>query len=75
MDLDEFLFYEKKKNKEFSNKVFAKKIGFSHTYLSNVMSGKYLPSAHILYEIDKYSNGQVDILKILREAYNNRKVK
>jgi transcriptional regulator with XRE-family HTH domain len=69
MDLKEYLFYEKNKNKEFSHKFFAKKLGLSHTYLSNIITGKYPPSAHVLYLIDKHTGGKVDVLQMLRKAY------
>ncbi len=72
MDLKEFLFYEKNKNKEFSHKFFAKKIGISHTYLSNIIVGKLPPSARVLYLIDKYTEGKVDIIKMLRDAYDGK---
>lgn len=72
MDLDEYLFYEKKKNKEFSDMKFAETLGFTKGYFSRVQSGVQLPSAHFLYLIDKHSEGKVDVLKMLKEAYSKK---
>jgi len=72
LDLDEYLFYEKKKNKEFSDTKFAKKLGFSTGYFSRVLKKKQLPSAHFLYELDKHSEGKIDIVKMLKEAYEQK---
>ena len=69
MDLDEYLFYEKKKSKDFSDNKFAQKLGYSKSYFSRVLTKKITPGAHFLYALDKLTEGKVDVLKMLREAY------
>ena len=72
MDLDEYLFYEKKKNKEFSETSFAKKLGFTPGYFSRILNKQQLPSAHFLYQLDKLTEGKVDVLKMLKDSYNQK---
>jgi transcriptional regulator with XRE-family HTH domain len=71
MDLDEYLFYEKKKNKKYSDRTFAKKVGVSHTHLSSLMKGRVAPSSKTAYNIFKISEGKVDVWKIIQNYYES----
>ncbi len=72
LDLDEYLFYEKKKSKDFSDTKFSQQLGYSKSYFSRVLTKKITPGAHFLYALDKLTDGKVDILKMLREAYKDK---
>jgi len=73
LDLDEYLFYEKKKNKDFSDTKFAQQLGYSKSYFSRILTKKIAPGAHFLYALDKHTEGKVDVVKMLREAYSKDK--
>ena len=73
MDLDEYLFYEKKKDPSFSNKKFAKKLGISQVHLSRILSGKFAFSAKVAIKISKITSGKVDIIKLLKKSHPEEK--
>jgi plasmid maintenance system antidote protein VapI len=60
MDLDEWLFYEKKKNTIFSRADFARKIRVAVNHLDRMAAGNYPISAPVAYKIWKYTEGKVN---------------
>jgi len=44
---------------------FAKEIGISRVYMSNIITGAYIPSRAIAIKIDKYTKGEVTKEEIL----------
>lgn len=69
LDLAEYLFYEKRKNKDFSYEVFANKLAITRYQLSKILSGKSLPSPRVAQAICKHTDYQVDGWKILKDYY------
>lgn len=75
MDLDEFLFYEKKKNPSFTKKEFAKRLGVSAAFLSKIISLQQAPSAKIAYKIQKLTDGQVSGWNLIFNFYEEESKK
>ncbi len=71
MDLDEYFFYEKKKNKRFSATDFAKKVGVTKFWLNNVAKRRTVPGPKLAYLIHKESNGMVDVWQMIVDYYDN----
>lgn len=71
MDLDEYVFYEKKKNPNFTQQQFAKSLGISPNHLCQVKKGKLPLSYKLANKILKKTKGKVDISYLI----NKRKTK
>ncbi len=69
MDLEEYLFYKKKNDSKFTEKEFANRIGVSPHQLWNLKKGKSTPSAKVAYLLDFHTEGQVDIMEMIRNFY------
>jgi len=74
MDLDEFLFYEKKKNKDFLDFEFAEKLGITRHHLSNLRHGKFVPSARLAYKIYIATDKKVDVWKMIIKYYEKKDI-
>ncbi len=72
MDLEEFLFNEQKKNRSFTTKKFAELLEVTPSYLNRLKRGVVPLSSQLIYEIDKISEGKVDVLGMLREYYSKK---
>ena len=59
MDLDEYLFFEYKKDKSFTKKKFAEKLGITHTHFSKILTGTVSITSEIAYKIEQLTNGEV----------------
>ena len=59
MDLDEYIFYEKKKDKNFSRQAFADKLGISLNLLCRLMILSSPPTSRMAYKIEKITEGKV----------------
>lgn len=70
MDLDEYLFYAKKKDKKFSEKAFAKEIGITHTHLINIIKGRVPPSGKTAYAIYRCCDKEVDVWQLIFKYYS-----
>ena len=72
MDLDEYLFKEKKKDASFTVKKFAEDLGVSHAYLNRLKRGLHPISAELACRIDKITNGEVDAWSMIKKGYEKR---
>lgn len=68
MDLDEYLFYEKKKNPCFTYKLFAKRLGVSPHHFGRIIRKQVSPIG-VAYNLWKISEGQIDIGKMIIEYF------
>jgi len=59
MDLDEWLFFEKKKIPGFTVKQFCKDLDIHVATFYCIKSGQRAPSSKLAYQIEKYTNGKV----------------
>jgi len=59
MDLDEWIFFEKRKLPGFTVKQFCKDLGIHLATFYAVKNGKQLPSSKLAYQIEKYTEGKV----------------
>lgn len=59
MDLDEYIFYEKKKDKNFTIKSFAEQLGISVNLLSRLIHYENIATARVAYKIEKTTQGKV----------------
>ncbi len=64
MDLEEYLFYEKRKDENFSMEKYAKKFGITLIHFYNILS-KRSPPTQIAYRLWKESGGKIDIAKTI----------
>lgn len=74
MDLDEYVFYEKKNNENFRIVDFAKKVGISLNLMSRLINKRLPPSARVAYLIDSVTEGKVsgwDLIKKRMEKEKN----
>lgn len=69
MDLDEWIFYEHKKNKKFTIKSFAKELGISTNLLSRLVNGINAPTARMAYKIDLFTHGEVSGWGLILKYY------
>ncbi len=74
MDLDEYLFFEKRKDPTFTHKKFAKKLGISASHLSSILNKRFSP-AGLTYKIWEITEGKVDIGKLLIDYFEHCKRK
>lgn len=72
MDLDEYLFYQKKKDSTFKEKDFAKKLDLSQHQLWNIKKKNIAPSSKSVYLIEKLTNGEVDTMQMIRDFYKKK---
>lgn len=72
MDLEEYLFYRKKKDPSFQEKEFAKLLGISRKKLWEIKSGRDAPSSKMILLIDKHTNGEVDVMEMIRAFYKDK---
>lgn len=75
MDLDEYLFYEKKKNKNFTTRQFAQALGLNTNYLHKIVSGFLTPSAQLAYQIEKLTEGKVSGWQLIKRALEMKEQK
>jgi transcriptional regulator with XRE-family HTH domain len=66
MDLDEYIFYENRKDKRFSKKAFAEKLGIDPKYFLRVASGKMRPSSELAYKIEQLTEGKVSGWELIK---------
>lgn len=69
MDLEEFLFYEKQKDRSFTVTKFAEKLGITKSYLNRIRKGMHPPATRLAYQIYKESKGQIDVWKLIKNYY------
>jgi predicted transcriptional regulator len=72
MDLDEYLFYKKKNNPEFTHQQFAHEAGIGLVTLYSVLSGDKVARSETAYKIDKYTNGQVSGWELITKAVERK---
>ena len=60
MDLDEFIFYEQKKNPGYTKAQFAKEIGVPIASLRAIIQQKSLPTTRAAIAIHQRTEGKVD---------------
>lgn len=70
MDLDEYFFYEKRKNQSFRRTEFAKKIGITDSTLSLLVTGKKCPTSKVAYLIEKHTNHVVSGWGLIKTFYD-----
>jgi transcriptional regulator with XRE-family HTH domain len=59
MDLDEYVFYEKKKDKNFTLKTLAAQLEISENTLSKLIHLQNIPTTRIAYKIETFTEGKV----------------
>lgn len=69
MKLKEFVDFVKK-NSKLDDSEIADRLGLSRVNFSNMKHGKWLPSARVLYLIDRHTLGMVDIREMIREYFD-----
>lgn len=72
MDLDEYLFFEKKKNSYMTTSYFAKLIGINRSTLYMIMKKKRPPSSSIAYKIEIATNHEVSGWKLIFDYYSKQ---
>lgn len=72
MELDEYLFFEKKKNSYMTHTYFAKLIGISRKTLYNIIHKRIAPSSLTAYKIDIVTKHQVSGWKLIFEFYSKQ---
>ncbi len=72
MDLQEYLFYRKRKDASFQEKNFAALLGITQHQLWKIKTGKLAPTAKMLLLIEKHTNGEVDVMKMIRDFYEKK---
>ena len=75
MYLEDWVLYEKIKNKKFMIQDFAKKVGITPPYLSQVINWKCRPKYEILLEIEKVTEGAVGAVETLNQFVIKQKDK
>jgi transcriptional regulator with XRE-family HTH domain len=68
MKLKDFVDFVKK-NSNLDEGEIADRLGLSRINFSYMKNGKWLPSARVLYLIDKHTLGMVDIREMIREYF------
>jgi len=69
MKLKDFIDFVKK-NSNLDEGEIADRLGLSRVNFSYMKNGKWLPSARVLYLIDKHTLGMVDIREMIREYFD-----
>jgi DNA-binding transcriptional regulator YdaS (Cro superfamily) len=72
MDIREYIFYEKVKDKTFSRKKFAQQIGISKGYLDKIMSKKTCIRAWIAYRIEQVTEGKISGWQLIKDYMENK---
>ncbi len=73
MDLEEYLFYRKRKDSSFQEKNFASELGITQHQLWKIKTGKVVPTAKMIMLIQQHTNGEVDVMKMIRDFYDKQK--
>jgi transcriptional regulator with XRE-family HTH domain len=68
MKLKDFVDFVKR-NSNLDESEIADRLGLSRVNFSNMKNGKWLPSARVLYLIDRHTLGMVDIREMIREYF------
>ena len=69
MDLEEYLFYKKKNDTNFTEKEFAKRIGVTQHQIWNIKKGRKAPSSKVAYLLEIHTNNEVDVMEMIRDFY------
>lgn len=72
MDLQDYIYQKKKKDKSFTDKKFAEMLGITTAYLSRIKCYRSMPSVELADKIEKITGGQVSGWEMLKE-YDKRK--
>lgn len=72
MDLEEYLFYRKRKDSSFQEQHFAKQLGITQHQLWKIKTGKIPPSSKMILLIQKHTNGEVDVMEMIRAFYKDK---
>lgn len=73
MELDEWIFYEKRKRTNFSLKQMAEDIGVTTSTLSRIVHKHIPPQSYVAYNIEKYTNGEIIGWDMIKDFYDNEK--
>ncbi len=76
MDLEDYLYFEHKKNRKFTQKTFAKLIGVHSSCLSSYFTKpEYCFSMRTARRIEEVTGGQIKAYELLDAKYNPQKRK
>lgn len=75
MDLVEWMFFEKSKDKKFDRKAMAKRFGISLSYLNNIILMYKPPKAEMAYHIEKITNGKVSGWDLIKKCMEHKEKK
>lgn len=72
MELDEYFFYEKRKNDKFTQKQMAEDLKITRHQLSRIMRRHECPSIKVALRIEKYTNGQVSGWEMIKKFHEKK---
>lgn len=73
MDLDEYLFYQQRKNPHFTHRQFAKMLGIDHTTFSRILKGQPM-SLKLAYKIEIATEGKISAWELLKKSHKLEKI-
>ena len=71
MDIDDYVYQIRKKNPKYNFRKLAEDIGTTYQTLLHIRRKKSLPSSNIMIKLHKYSDGKIDVWKLLNDCYNH----
>lgn len=66
MDIKEFIFYENRKDKTFTQKKMAQLLGVSAVHLSQIICGRAIASSSLAYKIEQLTEGKVSGWELIK---------
>lgn len=67
MDLSDWVYFEKKKDRSYSREKFAKQIGISKPYLDRIMNLDRPATSRVAYMIEKVTDGKVSGWELIKK--------
>jgi DNA-binding transcriptional regulator YdaS (Cro superfamily) len=66
MDLKEYIFYENRKDKTFTQKKMAEMLGIAPSRLSQIVTGRIQISGSLAYKIEQLTEGKVSGWELIK---------